>query len=348
MKKNKLIVLIVSIIMLTMVIAIGCGQDKTPDANGGSEGSPEKISLRVAGQHPADHVATAALKKIKERVESESDGRIELILYPGNQLGDYTLVYEEVMRGSIDIAHIFIPSQYDEKLEITSIPYLVQDYEEMKKVFSPGSFMYEKYEELHQNLGVKLLGIYAEGFIGVGTKKRPDNPADPQGNKNVLIRIAPLEVYKLAAEGLGFTTTTIPYADLYSALQTGVADGWIGGPPALNYLSFRDVINYYMPYNTFIENTSYLINYDLWNSLSEEDQKIIADAFQAEAMASFDLSKAEDEKYMDLMAQEGIEVIEFSDEELSAFANHIRETCWPKLTDRFGEDIMQGILEDLK
>lgn len=92
-------------------------------------------------------------------MKEQSDGAIEIILYPSSQLGDYTLTYEDLMRGSVD---------------------------------------------------------------------------------------------------MGFSETTISYADLYTALQTGVVDGWTGGMPQLNYTDFKDVINHYVHYNMFAENIGFL------------------------------------------------------------------------------------------
>lgn len=348
MKKTRRIMALVCIVVFCLALMVGCGSKEAQkeDTSGTTQG--ETIKLRIAGQHPVDHLATQALNRIKERIETESDGRFEVTVYPANQLGDYTLVYEEVMKGTIDIAHIFVPSTYDPKLEMSSIPYLVSNYDEMAKLFSPNSFMYKEYEKLHLAQGVKLLGIYTEGFIGQGMLKMPANPADPTAKKNTMIRVAPIEVYKLGAEDMGFTTTTIPYADLYSALQTGVADGWVGGTAALNYQSFRDVIKYYIPYNVMVENTAYLMNNELFESLSPEDQKIITDAFAEEAAASIQTCQEEDEKYMKLMADAGIEVYDLSDEELKAYADHVRSVTWPKLENQFGQEILDGLLNDLK
>ena len=55
--------------------------------------SADKVKLKIAGQHPADHDATQALKRIKEQLDKKSGGRIELRIYPTGQLGDYTQVY---------------------------------------------------------------------------------------------------------------------------------------------------------------------------------------------------------------------------------------------------------------
>lgn len=342
MKRIKKFVSFLLISVLALSLA-ACGGSK--DSSAGGE---KVIKLRLAGQHAPDHPATKAQNRIKEKIEKDSEGRIEVTLYPSNQLGDNTLIYEEIMKGSIDMAHIFVPSQYNEKLEINSIPYLVESYDAMEKVFSPGSFFYETFSKMQEDLGVKVLGIYAEGFIGYGTKTLPEKPKDPTAKKSTLIRTPAMDVYKLATDDMGYPSTTIAFADLYSALQTGVADGWVGGTALMNYLSFRDVIKNYIPYNCFIENTEYMINNDLWLSLSDENKDIISNAFAEEAKNSFGIAKEEEDNAIKGLKESDINVVELTDAERKVIADHVRNTTWPKLEQKFGKDIMDGIKEDIK
>jgi len=80
-------------------------------------------------------------------------------------------------------------------------------------------------DELNNRLGVKLGGFFIEGMIGTATTKPANQPLDPSVKKGVLIRVPNMDVYKLGAEAQGYRTVTIPYADVYQALQTGVAEG---------------------------------------------------------------------------------------------------------------------------
>jgi len=162
-----------------------------------------------------------------------------------------------------------------------------------------------------------------------------------------LIRIAPLTVYRETSQDMGYRTTSIPYADTYSAIQTGVCDGWIGGSSEINYQVFKDVIKYYIPYNCLFDQTAFLINQELWDSLSPEEQEIIQNAVDIEADLSFKDWQAIDEENMKLMADYGIEILEFTPEERDALAEHIRNTTWPKLEDKFGKDVLDKVKESL-
>ena len=346
MRKKSMVVLaiLLCMVMLTGLILAGCGQGKKEEpAQSGEE--PQKLNLRLATQHPVEHMATKSAEKIKEKIEKETNGRITITIYPANQLGDYTQVYEEIIRGSIDIAHISVPDQFDARLSIGFLPYIGRDYEEISKVFAAGSYLSNEVSKLHEALGVKFLGYYGEGFGGIGCTKMPTDPANFNVDKGLLVRVPPIDAFKLAAEDLGFRTTTIPYAETYSALQTGIADGWVGGPPNLNYMWFRDVINVFLQYNNSFESTSYVMNLKLWNSLSPEDQKIVADAFSEQCAESYSLAEADDKLHREKLKEAGIEVVEFSPEELGSFAQHIREVTWPKLAKNFTEELVNGLIE---
>jgi len=309
--------------------------------------SDEPITLKFATQHPLDHIAHSSAEAIKERVERETEGRVLLEIYPASQLGDWSLVYEEVIRGTIEIAHISVPEKYDARVTVGFLPYLAKSYDQLREIFAYDSLLSTQMEEIQAENNVKFLGYYCEGFSGIGTVDELVDPASSNISKDALVRVSSNDVLKFPAERLGFRTSTIPYNDTFAAMQTGVVDGWVGGPPNLNYLTFRDVINYYYHYNLTHESTQYIINNDIFENMSKADQEVIEDAFREQCEASFDLAEADDEKFMEMMEESGIEVIKFSDEELEAMASDIRENVWPKFEEKFTKELLDGLRESL-
>ena len=238
------------------------------------------------------------------------------------------------------MALISVPSQFDQRLELTYFPYLLENYEQVKTEYAPGGFLFDILDGLHDNLGVKLLGFNIEGFGGFGTTKPAEAPADPDTKKTVLIRVPPMDVFKLSTEAMGYPTVSIPYAETYTALQTGVCEGWTGGPPVLTWLNYRDVIKYFYQYNCYLETESWLINKDLWNKLSPEDQKLFMETAQMLQLKSVAVSEREDTEYLQKLKDFGMEVTTFSDEELAVVAAKVREVAWPKLEKRVSPEIM--------
>lgn len=306
------------------------------------------ITLKVAGISAPEYRGTKSLYTIKEVVEKETEGRIVLDIFPASQLGDYTQVFEEIRRGTIEMGLIFLPSQFDLMLEVGSLPFLAETGEGMQEQLSPGSVVYDIIEKSLDKLGVNLLRIYGDGFVGVGLAKEPTNVLKAGMPKDAMIRVAPLAVYKETAEDLGFRTTSIPYADTYSAIQTGVCDGWIGGSSQINYLSFRDVIKFYVPYNCLFDQTAYIVGKKVWDQISEADQKVILKAVNEQADKSFADSKAEDVEFQQKLADFGVKIIPIPDKEMAEIAETIRNTTWAKLEKTYGKETLEKIKKSLK
>jgi len=303
----------------------------------------EPLKLRMAGDSPIEHQNTIHQMEFAKEIEEGTDGRIQIKVYPANQLGDYIQVYEEVIKGTIDMALICVPSQFDQKLEIMYFPYMVENYDQIKKVYAPGGFLFDSLDALHNRLGLKFLGFNVVGFGGFGTTKPVESPADPTVRKKVLIRVPNMDVFRLKTEAMGFPTVSIPYAEVYTALETGVAEGWTGGPPVLTWFNYRDVIKYYYQYNDYVEGENWLVNKKLWNKLSPADQELFFTTAQKMQLSSISIAQKEDTEYLKKLSDFGMKVTTFSNEELANIANHVREVAWPKLEKRIGPELMAKI-----
>lgn len=338
--KNKHIIMFLIIVMSITLAA--CNSDKGNSSEAEAAGT-EPLKIRIAGQSPDDHPSTQAMYDFAEQVEEKTDGRIKIKVYPANQLGDYTTVYEEIGRGTIEMGLISIPSELDNRLELLFTPYMVESYDGIVEAYERGSFVFNKIEEISNEKNVQLLAFHANGFGGIGTTKEVGNILNFEEDKNLLLRVPPIDAFKQPIEDIGFRTVTIPFADLYTSLQTGAAEGWTGGEASLNYYGYRDAIKYFYATNDFFNPDSLLINKDLFEKISEEDRKVMEE-FATELMnKSFETAESNDEKYRDLMRDEGIEVVEFSKEEISDLAKFVRKTTWPKLKKRVGEDIIDEL-----
>ncbi len=312
----------------------------------GSALAADKVTLKFAGQHPEGHPATKLMNDIAKEVAEKTDGRMEIKVYPAGQLGDYTLVYEELIRGTIDMSCTSVPSQFDPRLELIYVNGYVKGYDDVAEVFAPDGWLSGKMAELNDRLGVKLLGIFVEGMIGTGTTKPVEEPLNPAAEKDHLIRVANMDVYKLGAEAMGYRAVTIPWSDVYQALQTGVADGANGFSCSAAYTMLRDVIKHWYMTNYSLECMNYMISKKTWAELSPEYQQILQDAVNHAAAKSIKQAKAEDERYMQMMRDHGIEVHTYTEEELIPIAEACA-TTWPKLEKRMTKELMDEFRAEL-
>ena len=311
-------------------------------------GNFKPVVLKFANQHPSDSTASNDDREICEEINKATEGRVKVELYTDSSLGDYTSIFEETMMGTIDMAHITAVETYDPKMSGAMLPYLGSNYEELEKAYAPDNYLFKTVSESAKKLGLHSFGFYCEGFSGIGVTKEIKDPAIPGKEKDVIVRIPGLDNFALPAKELGFRTSTIAYSDTYTSMQTGTVNGWVGGPPNLNYLYFRDVIKYYYHYQMTQEATQIFMNENKFNSLLPEDQVAITKIIQNKCKESLVLAKTDEEKYMKLMEDAGIKVIKFSDEERANFAKTIREKVWPKLTKHTSKKFMDNLLKSME
>lgn len=304
------------------------------------------ITLKCAGIDPVEHPSTIQTMEMAKEIEKLTNNGVKIKVFPAGQLGDWTLIYEEITKGTIDLAVIPIPTTYEKAHEIVYTPYLANDYKDAQKMFSMGSWLYNTCSKLHENLGVKFLGFQFHGLGGIGSTKPINSPLDPNVSKGVLLRVSPLEMESYMLKKIGYNTVTIPYADLYTSFQAGLCDGWYGGSASYSYESFRDVLKHYYALNMYAEATSIVMSDKAWKKLNVEQQKAVIEAASNMSTKSIDEAERIDEDYMKKLEAAGVNVYRYTPTQLEANIKRVRAEVWPNLGKFLGEDLAKQMVEE--
>lgn len=331
------------LVMLMVVSFATCGYCEVTKENF------KPVHWRMSNQHPDGNIADTADREMIEEIRKATEGRVNITLYNNNQLGDYLSVFEEVMLGSIEIHHGSTNEGYDSRVLGPFLPYLATGYESLAKVYSPDSYLFKTlHDEVYTKLGMELMGFFCEGFDGIGSKTELKDPAVIGAEKGILLRVPAMETFNQCNIMLGFRTTSIPFADTYTSIQTGLADGASGVPANMFYLLFRDVIKYFYDYQQVQEATSILINKAAFDKLLPEDQEAIRTIIQKKCAESIELAKADETKYKNMLREAGITVVEFTDEQRQAFADECHKVVWPKLAETYTKEFLEGVMATTK
>ena len=79
-----------------------------------------------------------------------------------------------------------------------------------------------------------------------------------------------------------------------------------------------------------------------------EDQEIVIGVFQEQSMKSFTEAESNEKNYMKKLTDDyGVEVIEFTPEQIKAYADFVREETWPKLEDLLTKELMDGFRKEV-
>ncbi len=340
--KRTLAIMLVMVLVLSSFAACGGG-------GGGGEGeaaaydAENPMVFRLASDAPVDHMSTRLNEQLVELVAEKTEGRVEIAYYPASQLGSYETVYEEVMLGAIDSAQITVPDASDARLGAAYLPYYATGFEDGKVLYGPDSYMVSVMQEICATQNVNFVGFVCEGFIGMGVKKDPTDVMVPGANKNLALRSPAMATFRIVQEDLGYNPTTITYAEVPTALQTGVVDGWIGGTANMNYAWVGEIITK-MYYNWLhLEATAYVVSEVSLAKLTEEDREIVLDCYREMSAESFNVAEQNEADYLQKLQDDyGVEVIMFTDEQVAEHAAFIRETSWPKLEELLTKELMDG------
>ncbi|KIC09016.1 transporter [Leisingera sp. ANG-M1] len=306
--------------------------------------SAADMRLKFAGTFPVDHPGTKMMEQIKADIEAADVG-LKVSLFPANQLGSGEALMEDTIRGNIDFTAAFIYSHKDPRLEFLSMPFLVNNFDEMDSIMrNMDSPFNQILQERLNELGLRLLANNPEGFTGIVANKKPEN-WNVMGSKDMNIRVWSSPVVKNMVEGLGFQATTMAWGDIFPALQSGIVDGAICCTKSATYSIFAqsDVGKYYVQYNSVSELTSYYASEKTWAKLDDAQRAAVQAAFTKASDDFFAYNRENDAKFGELLQEKGYEILALNDEEQAAMAAWVRENIWPTMVDTIGQDTLDRL-----
>ena len=276
--------------------------------------TPE-VTLVYAEVNPLDTIVGQMATAFKEKVEELSGGKIAIDIQASGVLGSENDVLDTMLGGggTIDMSRIsaFALTSYGvEKSVLLSIPYTFVNRDHFWN-FANSDLAPEFLMEPHDNnLGVRGLFYGEEGFRHFFTVKEISGLEDLKGMK---LRVSNDPIMNGMVQGLGANPTVVSFNELYSALQTGVVDG--AEQPIANYKSnaFQEVAPNLILDGHTLGAVQVIITDEAWDKLTEEQQNILMEAGKYASDFNRKISEEAENKVLDELKAEGINVIEVPD-----------------------------------
>ena len=276
----------------------------------------DPVTLTYAEVNPIEGTIVGELAKaFKSKVEELSAGDVTIDIQASGVLGSEDQILDNLLGGGTvtDICRIsaFALSQYGcTKATLLSLPYVFENREHFWN-FATSDLAKEFLNE-PQVVGLPLRGLCygEEGFRHFFFK---DEVTDINSLKGLKIRVSSDPVMTGMVSGLGASATTVPFTELYSALQTGVVDG--AEQPTANYKSnaFQEVAPYFMMDGHTLGAVQLIITDNAWNKLSAEQQGWIEEAAAYASQVCREVSESKENETLEALKAEGIHIIEVPD-----------------------------------
>lgn len=292
-----------------------------------------EFTMTIGHAQPAGNPRYDSLTTFAETVSEKTNGHITVDVFGDGQLGTEKEMLEQVVSGTIQGMR---GGQYDfsPRLLMFTLPFLASSRAEVSALLS--SDLAEKVcTEAEAETGTVIINLCdAGGFRQFSNGKHPiKTPDDLKGLK---MRTNGMKTIDLTFQTLGATTVSVPYADLYMNLKTGVADGQENPWVNVSGMKFYEVQKYFTEVNYQFHPDPFYVNAEWWNSLPEEYRTIISECATEMGDLNDELIDVKQNEARQVVADAGCEIYVPTDDEINSF----KEAMQPV----YQECVKEGIL----
>lgn len=283
-----------------------------------TENSEPKEVLQIAFENSISEPVGEGWKKAQEIMKEKSGGEMEIEVYPDSQLGDKSSLIDSMLLGE-NVCTLADGAFYADygiaDFGILFGPFLFDDWEQCWTL-TESDWYKEQCDKLEEK-GLKIIAsnwIYGERHTLTNV---PVNTVDDL--KGLKIRVPSNEIQSKGMDVLGATSTGMALGDVYQALQTKTIDG-AENPLATLYGRKLHEVAPYLILDGHVKNfTTWVCSADWFNSLTEEQQKWLVETAEEAGAYNNEVQQAAEADYLQKMKDEGVTVVEPSEEVLADF-----------------------------
>ena len=261
-------------------------------------------------------------------------------LYPRDALGGEAEKLDQVSQGLLEISNSDLAKagSLDPTIFGFYLPFLFENMDHFFRTMDKTDLL-EKINAGTTKQGVRVLAVIPLGAMsGIATtKKFIKTPADFKG-----IRMRALDKKQASwLEIWGANAVVIPWAEIYNALQTGVADGYMN--PAFVPIMFKhtEVLKYYSDAGLAPSLRVAICSEDWYQGLNAQDRMLVDEGVAIANKATQNWSKKLAAKGLDDLKKAGLQVYVNTSADKAKFAELIR----PKYTDIVDEKIAKMFMQ---
>lgn len=270
------------------------------------------LTMKLGHDSPIDFPYQPAAEWFKKELESKSNGRIKVQIFPDAQLGDESAMLNGLSIGSVDAMYLSTApiSESVKEIDLFSLPFLFKDVDQALRVAN-GPVGKSLEAKMAPALKAQTIGWASVGERDMWNSKRPiKTVADLKGLK---MRVQQSAIQKDTYAALGAQATPMSFSELFTALQTGVVDGADNGPLDIEASKFYQVTKYLSLTRHFILLTPMLVSDKFLAQVSPQDKALILDLGKQSLQIVTDEAKKQNETALTKLKTQGLQIFEISD-----------------------------------
>jgi TRAP-type transport system periplasmic protein len=182
------------------------------------------FSFKLANNSPVTHPQSVRQQEAADRIRKASDGRVDIQLFPNNQLGSDTDMLSQLRSGALDFFTLsgLILSTLVPAASINGVGFAFKDYDAVWHAMDGKLGAYVRGEIDKRGL-VAMDKIWDNGFRQITSSTKPIKAPDDLKGFKIRVPVSPL--WTSMFQALGASPVSINFSEVYSALQTKIAEG---------------------------------------------------------------------------------------------------------------------------
>ena len=301
--------------------------------------------VKIALTQPTGHPTTDLIRgQFKKTIEEKTNGRFRIDVFDNYSFGNFEAVVQGLQFGMLQFAQES-PSNlsiYDPKLMIFDLPYLMPDYDAVN-ILLDGKVG----KELSRSL--EKIGIKGMGWIALGTRfywmNKPFHTMAEA--KSMKIRATASKVHISMTKAFGMNPTPMAWSETFTALQQGTVAGVDVDIHSAVSANLHEVAPHLVLSGHFYTPHLFMASAKFMDSLSPEDRKIFEETFAEVQKIQRSAIHTGEQKLIEKLRAQGVDVIEFSPEARAEFMN-AGKAIWKDFDKQVPPSLIQQVLDGYK
>ena len=304
----------------------------------------DPIKIILGHPNPEAHSIHKGFVRFKELVESKSNGTMTVDIHSSGALGGDRQLAESVNLGTIQMAlnGSMMLGNYDPRFFVFDLPFIFDSNEKVDKIINGP--IGQKLSTVLPGTSIRVLAFPENGYRNISNNKHEIKSVDDmQGLK---IRAMETPVHLKTFEALGAIPTSVPFPEVYSALQTKMIDAQENANSLFVTSKYYEVQPFYtIPGPLFLLDMT-IINDHFFNSLTPEQQKIIQESAVEAAEYQRTINRQENESVLESFPELNVKITYLNQDAIDAFKEKTA-VVYKSFKDTIGADFMNEVLREL-
>jgi len=279
---------------------------------------PEHL-IKFATIIPDETPWAKQLRKIKQRVEKESKGRIKTKIYLGGALGDEVKMVRDLRRGRIQAfggtSAAVAEATGIPELQALELPYLFDSLEEAEYILD--HVVFEDFQKILNKKGFYLAYWHENGWRNFATKTVEIHK--PSDFRKLKMRSQESSIHLAMWRALGAQAEPEPTTEVMVSLMDGIVDGFDMSPVFTIYYGWYQEINHYTVSQHIYQPGLIIYSLKFYKSLPKDLQKVLIGDPKKEMAWGRKAIREMNESLLKKFHKKGIMVNRLTEEERTVF-----------------------------